>query len=152
MPSSEPLDTMMETFSIVPFAVVPLPAMTHRPFRGQMQPRGLGMPAIFAASLAGPLGKSWYSSLMLTPEVLLSARTLGPVPLSAYSCRMNSTTRRSTGGSLSSCGTSTRTRAPGRACDLRCHLLTPLLWVVEKPVVVDHDVGARVNLDRHVGL
>ena len=27
--------------------------------RGQMQPRGLGMPAILAATLAGPLGNSW---------------------------------------------------------------------------------------------
>ena len=26
-----------------------------------MQPRGLGMPAMRAATLAGPLGKSWYA-------------------------------------------------------------------------------------------
>jgi len=47
----------METFSIVPFDVTASLVMTHRP-SGQMQPRGLGMPAIFAASLAGPFGKS----------------------------------------------------------------------------------------------
>jgi len=41
-----------------------------------MQPRGLGMPAIFAASFAGPFGKSWYSSLMGTPEALPSVRAL----------------------------------------------------------------------------
>src|SRR5689334_11684634 len=102
---------MMETFSILLFAAMASLPMTHRPSdfkcglvqcglvqhgRGhlgsQMQPRGLGMPAIFAAALAGPLGKSWYRSLMLTPEVLLKARTLGPVPFSAYSCRINLTT------------------------------------------------------------
>src|SRR5689334_18826786 len=42
-----------------------------------MQPRGLGMPAILAATLAGPFGKSWYSSLTVTPEVLPRTRTVG---------------------------------------------------------------------------
>src|SRR5579859_1308441 len=54
-----------------------------------MQPRGLGIPAILAASLAGPFGNSWYSSLTLTPEVLPRIRTVGPVPFASYSCRMN---------------------------------------------------------------
>src|ERR1022692_1685643 len=54
-----------------------------------MQPRGLGIPAILAAVLAGPLGNSWYSSLMVTPEVLPRTRTVGPVPLTWYSERMN---------------------------------------------------------------
>ena len=44
-------DTMIETFSMVAF-------MSDR-LSCQMQPRGLGMPAIFAAVLAGPLGNSW---------------------------------------------------------------------------------------------
>jgi hypothetical protein len=50
------LEMMIEIFSILPSSV-----MTHRPSGRscpQMQPRGFGMPAIFAASLAGPLGKS----------------------------------------------------------------------------------------------
>ena len=42
-----------------------------------MQPLGLGMPPILAASLAGPLGKSWYSSLMGTPDSLPSERIEG---------------------------------------------------------------------------
>src|SRR5215471_16290972 len=54
-----------------------------------MQPRGLGMPAILAATLAGPFGKSWYSSLTVTPEVLPRTRTVGPVPLAWYWARMN---------------------------------------------------------------
>src|ERR1019366_10032833 len=56
--------------------------------RIQMHPRGLGMPATRAATFAGPFGKSWYSSLMLTPEVLPSTRTVGPVPFAKYSLRM----------------------------------------------------------------
>src|SRR5438067_937839 len=55
----------------------------------QMQPCGLGIPAILAATFAGPFGNSWYSSLMDTPEVLPSTRTVGPVPLAKYSARMN---------------------------------------------------------------
>ena len=42
-----------------------------------MQPRGFGMPAMRAAIFAGPFGNSWYSSLIETPEVLPSARTVG---------------------------------------------------------------------------
>ena len=48
----------------------------------QMQPRGFGIPPIFAASLAGPLGKSWYSSLIGTPEVFPSERIEGALPVS----------------------------------------------------------------------
>src|SRR5436309_1905455 len=55
----------------------------------QMQPRGLGMPAILAATFAGPLGNSWYSSLIETPDVFPSTRTVGPLPLARYSARMN---------------------------------------------------------------
>src|SRR5215831_19758566 len=124
MPSSDPLDTMIETFSMLPSmaellslaarrgraAVVlcrVIPGGPGRPVvprrapggaaragdaapghppggpapRGvQMQPLGLGMPATLAAILAGPFGNSWYSSLMLTPEVLPRTRTVGPVP------------------------------------------------------------------------
>ena len=46
-----------------------------------MQPRGLGMPPTLAASLAGPLGNSWYSSLMGTPDALPSVRIDGAVPV-----------------------------------------------------------------------
>ena len=106
----------------------------------QMQPRGLGMPAIFAASLAGPFGKSSYSSLMLTPEVLLRARTLGPVPFSAYSCRMNLTTCQ--------CG-SVSALMPLLGGDLGCHVLAPLLRVGEEALVVDGDLGACVDLGGH---
>ena len=45
---------MIETFSIV---VGHVAALLSR--AAQMQPRGLGMPAIFAATFAGPLGNSW---------------------------------------------------------------------------------------------
>src|ERR1700680_953428 len=53
-----------------------------------MQPRGFGIPAMRAAIFAGPLGKSWYSSLIDTPDALPSTRTVGPVPFSRYSLRM----------------------------------------------------------------
>ena len=43
-----------------------------------MQPRGLGMPAMRAAIFAGPLGNSWYSSLIDTPEVFFGAECYGP--------------------------------------------------------------------------
>ena len=36
-----------------------LDGVTHVSLLSQMQPRGLGMPAILAAVFAGPLGKSW---------------------------------------------------------------------------------------------
>jgi hypothetical protein len=39
-----------------------------------MQPWGLGIPPTLAASFAGPLGKSWYSSLIATPEALPTER------------------------------------------------------------------------------
>ena len=42
---------MIETFSMVSL-------MRASIVVGQMQPRGLGMPPIFAASFAGPLGNS----------------------------------------------------------------------------------------------
>ena len=48
---------MIETFSMLSGSAV-LSAI-GRFLLGQMQPRGLGMPAILAAILAGPLGKSW---------------------------------------------------------------------------------------------
>src|SRR5215831_17894816 len=132
MPSSDPLDTMIETFSMLPSMAELLSLAARRgraavvlcrvtpggaarpvalrrapggaaragdaapghprragPPGGQMQPLGLGMPATLAAILAGPFGNSWYSSLMLTPEVLPRTRTVGPVPFSSYSCRMN---------------------------------------------------------------
>src|ERR1035437_3458438 len=54
----------------------------------QMQPRGLGIPAIRAATFAGPLGNSSYSSLMETPDALPNTRTVGPVPFSRYSLLM----------------------------------------------------------------
>jgi len=56
---------MMDTFSIAS-AMVRTPVsldvvLTDPVVRDgcQMQPRGFGMPAILAASLAGPFGNSW---------------------------------------------------------------------------------------------
>ena len=46
-----------------------------------MQPVGLGMPPILAASFAGPVGKSWYSSLIGTPDSLPSDLIEGAVPV-----------------------------------------------------------------------
>ena len=46
-----------------------------------MQPRGFGIPPIFAASLAGPLGNRTYSSLTGTPDSLPSARIDGAEPV-----------------------------------------------------------------------
>src|SRR5689334_4005802 len=57
---------MMETFSIVPLAV-PSPGMTHRPFRGQMQPP-FGSDAAarlgYAGDLRGELGRSLGEELV----------------------------------------------------------------------------------------
>ncbi len=59
MPSSDPFEMMIETFSMVagmkPRSVRSLPWSC---LSFQMQPRGLGIPAILAAIFAGPLGKS----------------------------------------------------------------------------------------------
>src|ERR1039458_5057617 len=90
---------MIDTFSIAS----PMSMLPSSP-GDQMQPRGFGMPAIFAANLAGPFGKSSYNSLMGTPEVLPSKRTLGPAPLDSYSERMKRMTSqwRSLKGSIPS--------------------------------------------------
>ena len=46
-----------------------------------MHPFGLGMPPILAASFAGPLGKSSYSSFTATPDSFPSDRIVGAVPV-----------------------------------------------------------------------
>ncbi len=62
-PSNDPLETMIDTFSMTSGLILR---------DAQMQPLRLGTPAILAADFAG--------------------RTLGPSPYSSYSWRMNLTT------------------------------------------------------------
>src|SRR6266540_1527614 len=57
-----------------------------------MHPFGFGMPPILAASFAGPLGKSWYSSFTGTPDSLPSERIVGATPVARYRSRMKRTT------------------------------------------------------------
>src|ERR1019366_943473 len=105
-----------------------------------MQPRGLGIPAILAAVLAGPLGKSWYSSLMGTPEVLPSTRTVGPVPFASYSARMNLMTCqcRSVSGPIPAawaiCGAISSVHSSG--CSKNPSSLTATVWPAYVAVVM----------------
>ena len=92
-----------------------------------MQPRGLGMPAIFAASLAGP----WEQLVELLDGHaggLAERPDGGAGALSWYSLRMNRMTCQWRSVSV--------VDAPRRG-DLRRHLLAPLLGVDEEALVVD---------------
>src|ERR1017187_2262311 len=114
-----------------------------------MQPRGLGIPAILAAVLAGPLGKSWYSSLTVTPEVLPSTRTVGPVPLAWYSARMNLMTCQCRGVSssmpsaLAICGAMSSVHWPGSVRNPS--LLTLTLWLAYVAVGTSDLLGEIID-------
>src|SRR6516162_3560394 len=142
MPSSEPLDTMMETFSILPFSVTASLLMSHRP-SGSDAAAGLGD----AGDLRGELGRSLGEELVQL--------------LDAYSRGLAQRAHAGPGALFRVLVPHELHHPPvllGQRADaallgdLRRHLLAPLPRVGEETFVADGDLGARVDLDRHVNL
>src|SRR4051794_37345301 len=131
-----------------------------------MQPRGLGIPAILAAVFAGPCGNSSYSSLMVTPDVLPRALTVGPVPFAAYSERMKWMTSqcRSVSSSMPSARASSTAIVSFQSCGFSKKPSSLMATVVPSRVAVGMVFAPRCSVsvgcdrvpqvlarDRHVG-
>src|SRR5215470_5754304 len=133
---------MMETFSILPFDAMASLVMTHRP-SGSDAAAGLGN----AGDLRGEFGRPLREELVQ----LLDAHS-GGLAQRAHA-RAGALLRVLVPHELDDlpvlCCRRVDAALPG---ELWRHFRTPLVRVGEEAIVVDGDLGARIDLGRHVNL
>src|SRR5215471_6890779 len=133
---------MMETLSILPFDAIASLVMTHRPSGSDAAAR-----LRYAGDPRGELGRPLREELVQ----LLDAHP-GGLAQRAHA-GAGALLRVLVPHELDDLPVLRRQRADaGLPGDLRCHLFTPLLCIGEEAVVIDGDLGARVNLGGHFNL